>query len=93
MRRPWLYKLVNTKFGSDQLGHEADPPHARSIELFLLTQRGWETTDYWDSRGVGTWTPEHSRLHSDANDLMDKTDPMTEFVGFEKTHFFGGQSI
>lgn len=93
MRRPWLYKLTNTRFGADQLGQDANPPHARSVELSLLTQRGWETTDYWDSRGVGPWTPEHGILHADLNTLMDKTDPMVEFIGFEKTPLFGGQSV
>ena len=92
MRKPWLYKLTDTGYRSD-LGHDQAEPHGRSIVLYMLTQRGWEVTDCWDSRGVGPWTPEHGRLHADLNTLMDKTDPMTEFVGFEKTPYFGGQMI
>lgn len=95
MQRNWLYRLTETRYRE----RDSDPPYASSLELSLLTQRGWETTDYWDSRGfvgdsgVAAWVPKYGVLHADANTLMDKTDLMVASLGHEKTQMLGGQTI
>lgn len=55
-----------------------ETPGVCCVTLKLLTRSGWQATDFFDSRGQGSWSDDYKDVtfHSDPGAIMDKVDKM-----------------